>query len=244
MPSRVFIAPYKMASESAKALAQRMNVKRVALNKTFKRSDVIINWGRSGVAVGTQRVLNPITAVERAAGKLTTFRQLAATNVNTVPFTTNKQLAKQWLDSGEIVIARLFTNSSKGRGIKVLGRGEWVDAPLYTLYIQAEEYRVHVVGGKVIDLQKKKCKTDVEAHPFIKNLDNGWAFCKTNTTAPLNVYTTATQAVENLGLDFGAVDMLCKEGQAYVLEVNTAPGIAETTLDNYARALEELCVTK
>lgn len=36
----------------------------------------------------------------------------------------------------------------------------------------------------------------------------------------------AAKAVDSLGLDFGAVDvMIGKDGQAYVLEVNTAPGV-------------------
>jgi D-alanine-D-alanine ligase-like ATP-grasp enzyme len=42
-------------------------------------------------------------------------------------------------------------------------------------------------------------------------------------------------------LDFGAVDVIWNEKQqrAYVLEVNTAPGLEGQTVDDYARGIKE-----
>jgi glutathione synthase/RimK-type ligase-like ATP-grasp enzyme len=39
------------------------------------------------------------------------------------------------------------------------------------------------------------------------------------------------------GLDFGAVDVIWNERQqrAYVLEINSAPGLEGTTIDDYVR---------
>ena len=48
--------------------------------------------------------------------------------------------------------------------------------------------------------------------------------------------------MESIGLDFGAVDVIYNghSNRAYVLEINTAPGLTGTTLDNYAAALRNL----
>ena len=50
----------------------------------------------------------------------------------------------------------------------------------------------------------------------------------------------AVKAVNSLGLDFGAVD-ICEdeEGNPYVFEVNTAPGIEGTTVEKYHTAFIE-----
>ncbi|MNY81884.1 hypothetical protein D3C86_2236870 [compost metagenome] len=49
-------------------------------------------------------------------------------------------------------------------------------------------------------------------------------------------------AVNALGLDFGAADVIWNDHrkQAFVLEVNTAPGLTGTTLEKYAKALKEI----
>lgn len=48
----------------------------------------------------------------------------------------------------------------------------------------------------------------------------------------------ARGAVKALQLDFGAVDILFKEGKAYVLEVNTAPRLTDETADTLQKYVE------
>ena len=62
----------------------------------------------------------------------------------------------------------------------------------------------------------------------------GWIFCKNNIKHIDSVKKLAIKAVETLGLDFGAVDVLFYNEKPYILEVNTAPGIEGSTLTNYA----------
>ena len=52
----------------------------------------------------------------------------------------------------------------------------------------------------------------------------------------------AVAAVVALGLDFGAVDVVynVKEQKAYVLEVNSAPGLSGTTLDKYVEVFKDV----
>ena len=60
---------------------------------------------------------------------------------------------------------------------------------------------------------------------------------------PPKVVPIAVQAVAALAYDFGAVDIVTTDGvhgvdgAAFVLEVNTAPGLADPTLEWYAEQL-------
>ena len=54
-----------------------------------------------------------------------------------------------------------------------------------------------------------------------------------------HVRAQSVAAVRSLGLDFGAVDVVERQNKAYVLEVNTAPGLVGTTLEKYVDAIRE-----
>jgi glutathione synthase/RimK-type ligase-like ATP-grasp enzyme len=120
-----------------------------------------------------------------------------------------------------------------------------VDAPLYTKYIKkADEYRVHVFDGEVIDVQQKRKRQEVENEDVdyqIRNSTGGWVFCRAEVDIPDICLSMARRAVSALGLTFGAVDIGYnrREDMAYVFEVNTAPGLEGTTLDTYYAAIEK-----
>jgi hypothetical protein len=161
------------------------------------------------------------------------------------------------------IVARTLTRASEGRGIEMIdcnvdgtARTEVVTAPLYTAYIPKHaEYRVHVgyKGNgaeilddyKVIDITKKARRTDVpddQVNWRIRNYDNGFTFAREgiDLAEPTvqRVIDQAKRAVQALGLDFGAVDVVVqsnRERSVYVLEVNTAPGMEGTTLERYVQ---------
>ena len=121
------------------------------------------------------------------------------------------------------------------------------DAPLYTLGVQNHgEYRVHVFGGEVILYQKKSRRVDEDGNVVspdgeeadVRNLASNWVYRTGNLRRLDRVEELAVNAIQSLGLDFGAVDIIKDEnGVVYVLEVNTAPGLGnEATLDAYVRA--------
>jgi hypothetical protein len=124
------------------------------------------------------------------------------------------------------VYARHLTASSRGQGIEVL----YLDtissssAPLYTKgFIKTHEFRVHVANGRGIDVSKKRRRSGSEAHPLIKNSDNGWVFCRDGVSAPSVVVDIAVKAVMALGL-----------------EINTAIGMEGTTVDKYVQVFRGL----
>lgn len=142
--------------------------------------------------------------------------------------------------------ARQNTAARTGRGAGPSVTSEPpVAAPLYTKYVKkADEYRVHVFQGRVLDIQQKRKRQEVnndDVNYQIRNADNGWVYCRENVDCPPSVTDAAVNAVAALGLDFGAVDVGYNQHSALpcVYEVNTAPGLEGTTLDRYYYALLE-----
>lgn len=137
-------------------------------------------------------------------------------------------------------------NGHSGAGIVIASSPEEiVDAPLYVEYIpKKEEYRVHVFKGQVIHSSRKARKKDVpdeEVNWKVRNHKNGFIFQHENFELPEECVVKAKEAVALCGLDFGAVDIIWndKQQKAYVLEINTAPGLEGKTLEAYANAFKE-----
>jgi glutathione synthase/RimK-type ligase-like ATP-grasp enzyme len=179
--------------------------------------------------------------VAEASNKLTCFNLLEAAAVRTPEWTTNQEVAQAWLDDGDEVVIRTVLNGHSGRGIVLASEEGMCRAPLYTKYVKKKhEYRVHVVGDRVVDIQQKRKSTAVEDVNYkIRSHDNGFVFCRENIDDNPDVCAQAVAALQATSLDFGAVDVIWNEKrrEAYVLEINTAPGMEGATVNNYAEAL-------
>lgn len=250
---KTYMLPYNIASEGAKLLATALGVKRIKRKNSIfnpRKSCVIINWGCSNAPRHTLTQdhiwINLPGSVQHATNKLDTFYWLKQGGVSTVPWTTNKAEALKWMDEGHTVFARTKLESCEGQGIIVYGPEEEVldDAPLYTKYIKKKhEFRVHVVGGEAIDVVRKVKKLGSEnKDTMIRNTANDYVFTRKGEQAHRSVIEQAIAAVKALGLDFGAVDVIWNDyyKKAYVLEVNTAPGIVGMEVKKYKEALEKL----
>lgn len=259
----VRIYPYNPHSGSAKALSEKLNVKRIKhLNSKYRPrdGDTIINWGSSNLPnnLVNLNVFNNPKNVSTATDKLSLFNLFGENNNYTVPWTTSTDVVRSWLENGKIVVARTKLRGHSGEGIVLLeGAGaDIVEAPLYTLYTpKKEEYRVHVVrvpslvrGFKepvIFDIQRKAKRADVpkeEANYYIRNLAGGFIYARQDLVVPKCVEDVALKIFDATGLDFGAVDVIYNEkrDKAYGLEVNTAPGLTGTTLDKYAEIFNHL----
>lgn len=247
---RIVILPYKMGSQSAKALQASLNDRgyrtlRVYPDRRYRPrpSDFIINWGYSGqVKWGNSNItINKTPNVSLAINKYETFKILKDSGVRTPEFTTQKEEAN-W----DIIYTRHDLCSSKGKGIAIFHRGDILpNAPLYVQGIETKgEYRVHVMNGEVIDYAKKRQKRDTEyteAQLRVRNHDNGWVFARQDLRQLEDVKELAIKAIQALGLDFGSVDIVKDMNNVpYVLEVNTASGITGTTLENYTNKILSL----
>lgn len=243
-----YILPYKMGSASAKALALGLDTKLIKKdNSSFVHRDdrLVINWGNSQPhpRVNTERMLNNYAAVALAANKLHFFREFKGHPVVKTPeFTTDLAEASRQSFAGNTLYVRTVLTGHSGQGILVVGpNGVLPTAPLYTLKFPTKrEYRVHVVNGSVIDVTQKKKRRDTEVNMDIRNYAGGWVFARNDIEQPPEeALTMAIAGVTDLGLDFGACDVLVSEDNRVVIcEINTAPGIEGTTLEKYINAFK------
>ena len=239
----MFVYPYKKGSKSAKALAKALNIKCLTRPKR-SRKDLRINWGASEMKPTRGIViLNNVYPVINASNKLSTFQSFIENNIPCPDSTQDIEVAKSWIADGETVVCRKLLRSHSGKGIVIANTiEELVAAPLYVKYFKkSHEYRIHVFNGKVIDAVKKRKRNGVtEYNKWVRVHGNGWVFCRNDVVLSESLKTLAINAVKALGLDFGAVDIVSKtNGEAKVLEVNTAPALEGTTLVSYTNAIKE-----
>jgi hypothetical protein len=239
------IFPYKVGSVSAKRLARSLGVLRVRPTYNARRKDVIVNWGNSNPPHfrWMEQDLNKPYAIALACNKLNTFTELDCKGFEHLPtYLTYKESAIDLVNMGNTIYCRSTVTGHSGRGIVIANNvNELIDAPLYTVKTKhKDEYRVHVFKGEILDVQKKKRKLGFDGcSSGIRNHSNGWIYARVDVAIPDMLCPIAIQAVELLGLDFGAVDIGHRliDNKFFVFEVNTAPGIEGTTLDKYAKAI-------
>lgn len=239
---KFFVYPYKQGSKSAKALATALGGKVLKLEGSrFRPRDrnKVINWGSSNCQLQS---LNTSAAVREASNKLATFQKLAVEGGPRLPqWTTDKNEALGWLRKST-VLARTSLQGHSGSGIIVVNKGETglPDAPLYVKYIyKDEEYRVHIFKGEVIDTQKKVRDPDKEPTTWkIRSHKNGFIFIRNGVELSEEVREQSLRAFRLSGCDFAAVDVIVREGKAYVLELNTAVGLEGTTVEKYRDAIK------
>lgn len=253
---RVRIYSYNQG-EGSKNLSEKTGWPRLRhQGSTFRprRGDVVVNWGSKNTPdFGEATVLNHSEQLV-VTDKRVFFGEMPQ---GIVPdWTTDIIVASGWLTEGHTVVCRKILNGHSGEGIELVSGPvreiqdsliyELPEAPLYVKYQKkTHEYRVHMIGQKVIDVQQKRRKTDVpdeEVDWKIRNLRGGFIYAREGVTAPEEVLAVASRAHESSGLDFGAYDVIFHEPtrKALVLEVNSAPGLSGTTIDRYAEGLQEL----
>jgi len=242
---------YSNGSEGAKLVADALGVKRINHeNSQYKggRGTVVLNWGSGRLPdfvrdrAGT--IINDPEAVNRGIDKREFFDYVHG-KVRIPEWTDSVRTAREWFKDGSVVIARTVLDSSRGAGIVVMKRLlDFVHAPLYTKYIDKDsEWRVHVVNAEVVYVQRKI--RDINrpvVNEYVRNWDNGFILLNQNDQykCPADVKLQALLAVQTVGQDYSGVDVIEKDGRAYVLEVNAAPYQTEATAEAYAAAFKAM----
>lgn len=236
---------YNPNSQGAIALANALGIRRIKHNGSRyipRRGDCVINWGATSPPNNLiPFMFNSPNRVSVVVNKLHAYNMLA----NFTPdHTTDIELARQWCREGTAVVCRTVLNGQGGAGIVIANTEQaLVQAPLYVKYKKkSDEYRVHVFNGTVIALQRKARRNDAEKVNWqVRNHANGFIFQRHGFDIPQSVIDIALQVINISGLVFGAVDIIwnAREERAYVLEINTAPGLEGSTLEDYTRAFRE-----
>lgn len=245
-----FLYAYNQGSNGSRELARALEIPRLKhTNSKFigRAGKTILNWGSTELPeeVLKCRVINAPERVAISVNKLSAFNAFRDAGVSIPDFYTNRREALTQVQNGAMVFARTQLRAHSGNGIVIMDpdhEDTWaVEASLYVKYIpKKNEYRVHVMNGEVIDVQRKGLKEELRGREGInwkvQNLANGFIYVRNDGRQPPNAVTeTALAAVRALGLDFGAVDVIWNErqGRAYALEINTAPGLVGTTVTSY-----------
>jgi glutathione synthase/RimK-type ligase-like ATP-grasp enzyme len=235
-------------SKSAYALSKALGIKRLKrTNSKFvpKPGDIVVNWGLVDI-LPHATYLNPPSAVELAADKLATFKCFTAHGIPTPNHQTFRPTdSSLWL-------ARTTLHGHSGDGIVIASGPELPSAPLYTQHIpKVAEYRAIVVGNQVVDFKQKLKRRPYsednptghigDHHPHVWSYDNGYVFAREGINRPEGIDTLAITAMQALGLAYGALDIIQSEdGQLYILECNSAPGLEGSTTALVASAIRRL----
>lgn len=211
---------------------------------TFTRSSDLtaLEPGSKLIRFGTRIPLtssityNKISAIKTSSEKFQAREILKREEVR-IPFTISKE---KLVETGIVSLAEYFPliarplTHAQGKNLYVVNSlADYKKLPqdigYFSQFIPKDsEYRVHAAHGKILAVMQKPAPDDPsqvawnrhqndDADPFIPIQWREWQF---------DVCLQALHAIKALGLDFGAVDVISKDGVAYVLEVNTAPSLS------------------
>lgn len=216
----------------------------------------IINWGSGSCkpAVREQApvFLNSTAAVNLCRDKLKFFKAMDG-EVRIPDFTADLDTALEWGRAGQEVLGR-DPQGSAGTDIVFFSEDPiaFATKKLFVKYKKKKaEFRLHIMDGKLLFAQKKVLRTsDISGQPInpadvdfrVRNHRNGFIFQRNDVHVPEDVKVQSFKAIARTGLDFGAVDVIYNEyeDKAYVLEVNTAPGLEGSSIDEYVSGLRGL----
>lgn len=238
MYNRIVFKPYKNGLGGLGLIKEKLTEKNVKVLEIKtqgskykqKHRDKVINWG------------------VQHGGKRNQFSSFRNAGVPCSDWSGDFQEAKQWIEQGHRVLCRTILNGHGGAGIVVAENlDDLVDAPLYVKYIpKKREFRVHLVltpngvhpyNIKVREKRRRAGWEQLEDfNKYIRNHDNGWVFCdEFKDELPEGLETVCASAVTALDLSFGAVDLGFHPLHGFIVyEVNTAPGLCESTANFYA----------
>lgn len=206
---------------------------------------IVLRWGNTiPVQLQGSIVYNKAEAIQKATNKKLAREIWMQKNINCPKLITNNEEAQIALNKTKIIIARPYVHA-KGKNFIILKNlQEFIDFQIanpqnwyYSEFIdKVKEYRVHVGHGRILNyLEKPKPDNgniawnralNAEAFENVKWNDYNNNVCK-----------VAIQSGKELGLDFYGADIIVdKEGNAFVLEINTSPTLAssEYSMNRYA----------
>ncbi len=209
---------------------------------------ILIRWGtRQELPTDGKIVYNSCTGLEKATDKKRSREIFMEKGVPCPKLVTPSN------HNSYPVIARPLVHS-KGKNFHVLkNKTEFTKAYkdhqsdwYFSEFIDKDsEFRVHVAHGKVLEVMQKPKPSNPNLIAWNRAL-NGDPFVRVGRQQySAKVCAAAIKAVKALGLDFGGVDVIVKDGNPFVVEVNTSPTLNSSPLvcKRYARYFSWLAFT-
>lgn len=249
-----YLAYVKSSRPTGRALARALGLRNFGIKAPDTPLDVLIRWGSCKNIPNANVVINPSSAIALASDKWETIMKLQQAGIATVPAFRTFAEAKDYAGQGGLIYGR----SRRGFGGKDIVVYDpfnyWGDKlptepsrhhDWFSTYVNANrEVRIHVADGKVIRTQGKyndnpsQNRVTASGYELIRNYQHGYRFRAPREQLHRNRRDAAIHAIQALGLDFGAVDMLLSsKDSGSILEVNTAPACSPLTARCYAGAI-------
>ena len=204
--------------------------------------DTILRWGR-GIGGYPERikVLNPVICSD----KLHQGQRIALAGIPIPKIYTS---ADEWRRDGYPDLVKKPREGECGRGIVLCQRGNnlpgWLYQNIYMLFIdKMREFRAVQVGDLTAYIMEKFPPEGT--NPLCWNLHKGatWHRLSSSETAlSRKINNLATQTVNAIRYDFGAVDLIMDhERKLYVLECNSRPGLGPENIVLFINVLKTYC---
>lgn len=179
-----------------------------------------------------------------------------------IQITDNKRLTRKILRDNHISIPKTYFSKveihrdgdthypligrtkyhSQGKGTIISNNMRDIDADRCSVYWSEiidkdREFRIYVFFGKIIGVEEK---IPDDRNCVLWNFSTGNAKFRgiKRDNYPIAVCTLAIHAIEIIGIDFAAVDIISKGRQNYVLELNTSPSCSGIRCRCIAKGLE------
>lgn len=197
----------------------------VSDSQEFKDKILIRYGNRTPVQTnGGTITYNRSDAIKRASNKRLSRELFIENNISCPKFTSTEE------SEFEACIARPLKHSQGNDFYFLETYDDYVkhhsvygEDHYYSQFIdKTQEFRVHCAHGKVLVLSEKAPPKEKVLAWNRHNSEEGFKVITWNNAEPYyDLMINALKAIESLGLDFGAVDVIVKDGIPYILEVNT-----------------------
>lgn len=260
-----FLLYHKKTRPTGRAIAEALGFRHGADPAAIPAdTETVIRWGNAKrIARGNARVINEARSIMLAGDKLETLKKLRAEGIPSLEFYETFPVAvhgtwfcrkRRGFGGRDIFIAynldgnpiMVYPNNMNERELPNAEATAAIDAAdFFTKAVDnSKEYRIHVVGGEIIRFQRKYYEGpphQVGHRIRVQNHANGYKFKQPNKKLNKDRFEAATRAVEALGLDFGAVDLVVdpRTNRPVILEVNTAASCSPRTLNAYVEAFRK-----
>lgn len=213
--------------------------------------DTLIRWGTTAYREKDElfgNVWNSASSILRNTNKLRTFDHFRDADLDVPKIFRNKRDIDTFPVLGRSIHHHGGMDIVKINGSRFLDRNDFSRIPNKDFYVEfipsREEYRVHVFRGEIVRVTRKVFRGvnrdgETVRENEIKNDVNGWGHQNVAVENLREEYgEAAVKAVEAIGLDFGAVDLLISRNRTpYPLEVNSCPRLNSVGIEKYVRII-------
>jgi len=261
--SEVIVLTYKRNRKTGGTFWTRINSSdkgkkqlRLSTAPTFTHEDKIIMWGtRIQINLNGAMVFNSPANANNASNKKIAREIFEKENIAAPKLIHNNELHTA---SYPLIIRKdrhragigfnIVNNDIEAlKIIKGMNEGEYYMSEIYP---KTEEYRVHCGSGKALLVKRKPEPNDksIVAWNFHQN-ELPWTTIE-RKNYDHEMVSLALRAVDAVGLDFGAVDVMSHPIKGYngpkhvVVEINTAPSYTPYLIEKYGAYFDLLFSTK